>query len=351
MNKFIACILIFISFLYSKEICIKNFDKELCKDFQVLDSVIVKTKLSKIELSKKINKPIKQIAFLENSNLFLIDTIKPIEYAKTLEKKEFIIYAQVNISQTKQKNTFKSTDVQKEFYLKDIWENTKGENVNIAIIDDGFDLKHEDLKDVNLLFSYDTDLKSLNANPKLKIDSHGTQVAGIIFAQHNDIGINGIAPKANFIAIRQTTNTTSDTIISFTLAQKAKAHIINCSWNSPILLEPIYDVIKSISKNTAVVFAAGNNSIEIKPYSIEASIPEVITIATDKKYSNYGEIVDFIMPSNIATTKVGNRYGNFGGTSASAPLFSGLLALKISQNPNEKIENLISSLKKELNAR
>ena len=335
--------------LYAKEICIQNFNKKLCKDFNILESVIVKSSLSKEELKSKIQKPLKQIAFLENSNLYLVDSKNSLEYSKELSNKDFIIYAQPNISQTRSNNFNNTQNITKKYNLEKIWKTTKGEGVNIAIIDDGFNLKHEDLQGVNLLFSYDADNKNLDSSSKLKVDTHGTQVAGIIFAQHNNIGIDGLAPKANLIAIRQTTNITSDTVLSFTVAKKAGADIINCSWNSPILLEPVYDVIKALSYDTAIVFAAGNSAKKIEPYSIEASIPEVITVGATQKYSNYGEVVDFKIASGIITTKQNGTYGQFGGTSSTAPIISGLLALKIAQNKNKPIQEIIQTMKKEIN--
>jgi len=335
------------SSLYSKEVCIINFNKEVCKEFNILNSVIIKSPLLKEDLSTKLNKSLKQIAFLKNSNLFLVNSKQPLIYSKELLKKEYIIYAQPNIAQTKNINFKKSQNITKKYNLKKIWKTTKGEGVNIAIIDDGFNLEHEDLKGVNILFSYDVDNKSLNTKPKVKLDTHGTQVAGMIFAQHNDIGINGIAPNSNFIAIRQTTNITSDTVLSFTVAQKIGADVINCSWNSPILLEPVYDVIKSLSKNIAIVISAGNDNKKILPYSTEASIDEVITVGATQKYSNYGDVVDFIIPSGVVTTKQSGTYGRFGGTSATAPIISGLLALKIAQG--KTIAESIYELKKETN--
>lgn len=204
------------------------------------------------------------------------------------------------------------------------------------------------MQGVHVLFSYDADNKNLDSSEKLGIDTHGTQVAGVIFAQHNGIGIDGIVPHANLIAIRQTTNITSDTVLSFTVAQKAGANIINCSWNSPLLLEPVYDVIKYLSKDIAIVFAAGNNHKEIQPLSIEAGIPEVITVGATQKYSNYGKIVDFIISSGVESTKSNGSYGVFGGTSATAPLISGLLALKMSQNKNLPYAQLVTQLKKDI---
>jgi subtilisin family serine protease len=355
--KIVLFSLVLLSSLLAKEVCITNFNKELCKDFNLLDSVIVKTSLSKKELKERLNKPLKQIAFLENSNLFLVDSKQPLIYSKELVKEKYIIYAQPNISQTKNNNFFKESakhkkqiqNISKKYNLKNIWQTTKGEGVNIAIIDDGFNLNHKDLKGVDVLFSYDADNKNLDSSSKLKIDTHGTQVVGVIFAQHNNIGIDGIAPKASLIAIRQTTNITSDTVLSFTVASKAGANIINCSWNSPILLEPVYDVIKHLSKDTAMVISAGNNHKKITPFSTEASIDEVVTVGATAKYSNYGDIVDFKIQSGIKTTKANGSYGKFGGTSATAPIISGLLALKIAQNKNKPIKEIIKILKKEIN--
>ncbi len=346
--KTILFTLLLFTSLFSKEVCITNFQKEVCSDFELRDGVIIKSSISKEKLKEKLNRPLKQIAFLENSNLYLVDSNDSLNYSKELAKKEYIIYAQPNISQTKEKSLQPSQNITKQYNLGKIWQSTQGKGVNIAIIDDGFNIEHEDLQGVHVLFSYDADNKNLDSSQKLNIDTHGTQVAGIIFAQHNGIGIDGIAPKANLIAIRQTTNITSDTVLSFTVAQKVGADIINCSWNSPLLLEPVYDIIKYLSKETAIVFAAGNNHKKIEPLSIEASIPEVITVGATQKYSNYGEMVDFVIPSGVTSTKADGTYGNFGGTSATAPIISGLLALKLSQNRDKPIEEIVKILKKEL---
>lgn len=346
--RVVLFILLILSYSSSKENCFINFNKKVCGEFSFLDRVIVKSKLSKNQLSKKLEKPLKQIAFFENSNLYLIDSANSLEYSKQLLSYDFISFAQPDISQKKIINIQKNQNITKKYNLKNIWEKTKGEGVNIAIIDDGFNLKHEDLKDVNLLFSYDVDNKRLTSYPVSKLDTHGTQVAGVIFAGHNDIGINGIAPKANFIAIRQSSNITSDTILAFTVAIKAGADIINCSWNSPMLLEPIYDILKEYSKKTAIVFAAGNDNKEIKPFSTEASIPEVITVGATQRYSNYGKMVDFIITSGVVTTKKAGDYGLFGGTSATAPIITGLLALELSKNKNRTLLEILEDLESDI---
>lgn len=332
----------------AKAVCIKNFNKELCEEFILLDSVILKSKLSKKELIKKIRTPLQEIAFLGDARLFLLNTNNPLRDAEELSKRDFIIYAQPNVSQKQIKSFKRTEDFNTLEHVENLWKDTKGEGVNIAIIDDGFDLKHDDLKNTRLLFSYDADLKSLDASPKTQYDIHGTQVAGIIFAQHNSIGTNGIAPKANLIAIRQVSNVTSNIILAFSVAKKAKANIINSSWNTSVLLEPVYDVIKYISKDTFVVFAAGNTNSELKPLMNEAAIPEVITVGSKAPYSNYGGIVDFVAEDKFYTTKTDNKYGKFQGTSASAPFVSGLIALDISLYPDYDQKEILKLLKKQL---
>lgn len=350
MNLKIAVLSMFLfSLLFSKEVCFTNFNKEVCGEFNLLDRVIVKSPLSKKQIIERLQKPLKQIAFLADANLYLIDSKDSLTYSKELSNKDFIIYAQPDVAQKRIKETKKAQDIVKKYDLQNIWKTTTGKGINIAIIDDGFNLKHEDLKGVHLLFSYDVDTKTLTSDPRSKLDIHGTQVAGVIFARHNGIGIDGIAPDANLIAIRQTTNTTSDTVLAFSVAKEAGADIINCSWNSPVLLEPVYDVIKSVSKEIAVVFAAGNSGKEIKLLSTEASIPEVITVGATQKYSNYGKVVDIKIPSGLETTRRNGSYGMFGGTSSTAPVISGLLALKMAQNRNKPLNELVNDLKKDVN--
>jgi subtilisin family serine protease len=180
------------------------------------------------------------------------------------------------------------------------------------------------------------------AKPVSKYDTHGTLVAGVIFASHNNFGANGIAPKSSFIAIRQPYNTTSQTILAFTLAKLAKADIINCSWNSPHLLEPVYDVLNHYTKDIAIVFSAGNNSKRLIKNKTEASMDSVITVGNSEQYSNYGEIVDIKTYSHTYTTKAGGGYVEFSGTSASAPIVTGLLALYLSSGLSlqEAIKNI-----------
>ena len=239
----------------------------------------------------------------------------------------------------------------------------QGAGVDIAIIDDGVDLTHKEFNNLKTLFAYDAKSQSLNAAPKLDIDTHGTKIAGIIFAAHNEIGIDGIAPKAQLIAIRQPDTWTSNTLLSFQLAKLSGADVINCSWNSPLLLEPIADVVNDLSingrnsKGIAVVFAAGNNARLIVSNSTEASLQSAIVVGSRdfrslKKFpfSNYGQSVDLYISGNkMKTTSYGRKYSYFAGTSLSAAIVSGLSALILSQHPEFTLTQLQEMLIKVTN--
>ncbi len=243
--------------------------------------------------------------------------------------------------------------------LEKFWKTTKGKGVKLAIIDDGFNLKHEDLKHLDPIFSYDVDIGELGSKPHHHRDSHGSKVAGIIFAAHNKKGIDGIAPEADIITIRQPNTWTSNTLLSFQLAKSAGADIINCSWHSHWLLQPIQEIVDELAlhgregKGIAVVFAAGNEGEKIVANSIESSIESAIVVgAHNDKYerlksSNYGDTVDIESYGGRAqTTLASGKYGNFSATSLAASIVSGLSALVLSQKPELTLDELVAKLEK-----
>lgn len=276
----------------------------------------------------------------------------------------FVISLQPDLLQLRSESTRTSAgdrraDYISEYGINKLWRQTKGKGVKVAVIDDGFNLNHEDLRSIHVAFSYDVESQSLDPSPKNIQDTHGTQVAGVIFAQHNQLGINGIAPESEMIAIRHTDTWTSKMLLSFYLAKLAKADVINCSWNSAVLLEPVWDVIRDLTvngrgqKGVAVIFSAGNNGRDLSNYKTEASLSNVVTVGScDGKgnrlaLSNYGDPLDLcVLGENIVTTSAfSGRYHLFSGTSASAAIVSGLAALLISREPAISLPELNSRLK------
>ncbi|WDE05963.1 S8 family serine peptidase [Thalassomonas viridans] len=238
-----------------------------------------------------------------------------------------------------------------------LWQKTKGKGVRIAVIDDGFNLDHEDLQHIRPIFSYDSETRSLNASAQALTDNHGTKVAGIIFAAHDGLGIKGIAPEADLIALRQPDTWTSNTLLSFQLAKLAGADVINCSWHSQWLLQPIVEIVNELAyngrdgKGIAVVFAAGNQGREITTGSNEASIEQALVVGANGEdfrplsFSNYGPTVDlFTYGVGAQSTLVTGQYGTFSGTSLASAIVSGLSALLIAEQPGITLTQLARRL-------
>lgn len=91
----------------------------------------------------------------------------------------------------------------------DAWEyvdehTDKLSKVTVGIIDNGFDVDHEDLKDES------KEIAALPGYEKNSKADHGTHVMGLIAANNNKVGIRGIADRANISYVDWTPNTEND---------------------------------------------------------------------------------------------------------------------------------------------
>ena len=233
------------------------------------------------------------------------------------------------------------------------WPSATGHGVKLAIIDDGFNFQHPDLQQARVAFQYDVSLQILDASAKTSNDSHGTRVAGIIAAKSASAKVSGIAPDVELIAIRHVDTWTSKTLISFQIAKLAGADIINCSWHSDILLQPVRDVVDDLArygrqgKGLAVIFSAGNMAQPLKKYNHEAAIDSAIVVgAADARghrlaFSNYGDTVDVYMQGTpVLSTASRGGYQPFSGTSLAAAIASAYAALILSLNPEMPLPEL-----------
>ncbi len=275
--------------------------------------------------------------------------------------------------------------------------------IKLAIIDDGFDLVHEDLKDK---FIEGYDFLEKDSKPEYgKYNFHGTCCAGIAGASFNNRkGISGACPKCEIMPVRLNLNALtldSAVIESFEFVFDKNADIVSCSWgpmdnSGPAEPgQPLKDLIKKMAtsgrnkKGIIIVFASGNGNESIsdsKSFDGYASNSYVFAIgATDasgKKasYSDFGKDLDFVVSSSgidvsgeifdgIWTTdltiggenegeqkdknddvkilgdKKGLYFSEFGGTSASAPLASGIIGLVLFANPNLSRDEVYEILK------
>ncbi len=231
------------------------------------------------------------------------------------------------------------------------WETTKGSaSTVVAVIDSGIDFTHPDLannKWINSKPSAEGDLHGwdfVTGTGEIKDEQgHGTAVAGIIAAEgDNSVGITGVMWRASLMSLRVLDNTgTGDVaaaVEAMDYAAKHGAQVINLSWGTSGESVALKDAIeRAIRRNVVVVSSAGNGGkdLSVTPYyPASFAIKGLITVAGSDNsdqlasWSNFGSIVTIAAPGkDIATTQMGGGYWNVSGTSAAAPIVSGIAGL------------------------
>ena len=108
----------------------------------------------------------------------------------------------------------------------------KGQGVNVLVLDDGVEINHEDLKDnVNPSMTWNFQNNNTDPTPTAIDDAHGTNVAGIIAAVQNGIGVMGIAPRVTLGAAgdARKVNTAQEYAAFGGAPWSINAHVINYS--------------------------------------------------------------------------------------------------------------------------
>lgn len=232
------------------------------------------------------------------------------------------------------------------------WQTTTGSQATVvAVIDSGIDFTHPDLTNNEWTNPQPSSSGDLNGWDYISdngaiIDEqgHGTAIAGIIAAEGNNAtGVSGVMWRASLMSLRVLDNTgtgdVADAVEAIDYASTHGAQVINISWGtageSLILKEAIE---RAISRGVVVVCSAGNNSrnVDSAPYyPASFNIPDLIAVAASDNFdqlaswSNWGpNRVTIAAPgTNILTTRMGGGYWLTTGTSASAPLVSGVAGL------------------------
>ncbi len=247
------------------------------------------------------------------------------------------------------------------------------------IPDNGLDDDHNGyIDDLHGWDFVDYDNDSFEGSPRRSdLEPHGTAVAALIAATAADgKGTTGVAPAVKLMDLRvldrQGEGRWADAFKAIEYAIANGAAIVNMSFSSPYRpkeaeewfnrqLEPLLK--RAVERGLILVASAGN---EAQAVGWPARSPQVIAVSATTKeneaaaYSNFGPEVEFAAPGGslsweqlkaalaqarsledvlpvvgdlLITPWPGEYYGWFAGTSASAPLVSGVIALLRSLDP------------------
>jgi subtilisin family serine protease len=254
-------------------------------------------------------------------------------------------------------------------------------SVILAVIDDGFDLRHPDLSAPGkVVHPWDFTRNSADPAPDPgQGDWHGTACAGVALAQAAAMGVYGAAPGVTLMPVRWGRNLSDSEIENwFGYVASRGAWVASCSWGATARNFPLSTRAKEAisncvrngrnGKGCVVLFAAGNENRNINDPAVSsvngfAIHPDVIAVAAsnsrDEKsnYSNFGAEISICAPSSgvggwgVLTCDVtgtrtiggsvqalgyaaGDYTYDFGGTSSATPLVAGVCALVLSKRPD-----------------
>jgi subtilisin family serine protease len=272
------------------------------------------------------------------------------------------------------------------------WQVTSGKSsVVVAVLDDGVDIDHPNLKS-NIWRNSNASAKDKfgrdfflandhpdHFNPRPKLfqfpfdqmdgnDIHGTCCAGVVAAAGTGGGSIGIAPGCRLLAVKifHGNNLVADERVADAMRYSATiADILSCSWGGGDANPDVQKALEDLGsarggRGVAIFCAAGNEDHD--PVGFPASDPNAIavTASTDKarlaSYSNVGPEASVCAPSsggvrgifttdvstsgrgfNIGVAAAGGKDGlhtnDFGGTSSATPLAAGVAALVLSVQP------------------
>ena len=171
-------------------------------------------------------------------------------------------------------------------HIPEAWSLCPNNNVRVGVYDNCFDTRHEDLR-----------IKGLRNNATLAKDDkkgHGTHVAGIIAASHNNhIGISGVATNASLYAYGGAI--TKEGIEQIDILEKAAfAYLIG---------NEVRVINVSIGFSDDMIFAANFGDDKYKAYAREDIQASALALETYlKKFINAG--YDFDISDKLSSIKV-----------------------------------------------
>ncbi|ARV43894.1 S8 family serine peptidase [Bacillus inaquosorum] len=254
-----------------------------------------------------------------------------------------------------------------DVHAEEAWDLTRGFGIRIAVIDNGFEVNHPDLKEAIVDgagyfkkqgMGSTSFVNSLSQYPN---ESHGTFCAGIALARaDNESGGCGIANEAEYMPIavlpdQVGTQVTLARAVAYAAdpsrenVNAAGADIISCSlgpngaeWTLQSVLDDAIEFAVNKGRNglgTSIFWAVSNGNFAVAHDEV-CSHSKTMAVGRsncqDKEDgSAFGPELDFLAPGvDVFSTDIGGSYSTSTGTSFAAPCAAGIGALVLSVNPN-----------------
>jgi len=252
------------------------------------------------------------------------------------------------------------------------WPVTTGNaSVVVAVLDSGVDKRHPDLS-ACIIDGYDVADNDNNFSPDPLVSSyeHGTKVSSVIAAQGQMAGAAyGVSILPVKVMYNDGTIDLRSLILGIDYATSRHVDVVNMSLGGSAPLSDLSLLQASINNallnNIFLVAAAGNVSsqlnsqfnIDVLKY-IPATLPGICAVSGvnqqgkfDQDVSLYGPSVMIAAPdTDVLTSYLSilgqTTYTKSKGTSFSAPLVSGAVALMKTYQPNLSTKNIFSALQK-----
>lgn len=224
-----------------------------------------------------------------------------------------------------------------------------GKNVKIAILDSGVNRNHQDFSD-NIKEGYD-----FITGGKYIDDTfgHGTWVTGLIAADNNNIGICGIAPRAEIYPLvvldKDGKGKIDNVVNAIYWCIDNKMDIINISFATQKNNDNLSKAIdKAIQKGIIIVASYNNNENKM---SYPAQYKNVIGVKTKQKVNKIyiQDEICYAPGYDIITTNKKGGYERVKGNSIATAYVTGSVALIISECKTNKDIYNVNVIKEKIN--
>ena len=233
--------------------------------------------------------------------------------------------------------------------LTSAWSLGTGDAVTVAVVDSGVNAAVSELSG-SVLPGYNAIDGSTNAADDF---GHGTKVASLIAGHaNNGIGSAGVCWGCRILPVKvldsNGSGSSSGIAAGITWAADQGAEVINLSVGGGYDQTEANAVAYARGKGAVVVASAGNNSNTTTMYP--AGLPGVISVAAsdanDGRYSfsTYGSWVLVAAPGCATAQTMAGGFSTFCGTSAAAPIVSGIAALALSDKASATAEQVTQAI-------